>query len=370
MRRRHFLGLTGGATAACLFPAAGQARPLPALDALVSRSTSPAGPPCHASLADALAAARSAGGGVFRIGIDVGRWREKLVIDTPNIHLIGLDRHGSVLSFDAAAGMTNPDGQPWGTWGCASLIVRAPGFRARRLSIENAFDYVGNLGSPAFEPIGANGLQAVALMLDDGADRCLFDDIDLVGHQDTLFVDAGRSLFRNCRISGSVDFVFGAGQAVFQDCELVSRFRPGKPRQGYVAVPSTLAKQPHGLLFERCRLLRESAVPDASVALGRAWRPTRAFPDGRYGDPGVLGSAVFKHCWMDAHIASEGWEPMAYTARDGSRVMLEPNHARLFEIASQGPGALRSPGRRWLEGEAAAAHTASALLGDWTPPAA
>jgi pectinesterase len=338
----------------------------PPLDARVSRLRREGnGVPRFATVGAALQAAPSDGARPFRIGIDIGVWREKLVIDKPNIHLLGADRQRCVLSFDAAAGMPDANGKPWGTWGCASIIVRASDFRAENLSMQNSFDYVGSLGSPQFEPIGSNGLQAVALMLDAGADRSMLRDVDLIGHQDTLFVDAGRSLFRDCRISGSVDFVFGAGQALFQHCELVSRFRPDKPRQGYVAVPSTLATQPHGLLFERCRLLRESGVPDASVVLGRPWRPTRGFADGRYGDPAVLGSAVFMHCWMDAHIAAEGWEPMAYSAADGTRVLLQPNEARLFEFGSEGPGAQRSPTRRWLDAESARQHRGSGLLGEW-----
>ena len=142
--------------------------------------------------------------------------------------------------------------------------MRTPGFGASRLTIENAFDYVGNLATPKFEPIGPNGAQAVALMLDTGADRSLFEDVDFTGHQDTLFVDAGRSLFRRCRISGSVDFVFGGGNALFERCHLHSRFRPGKPRQGYVAVPCTPRSQAHGLTFIDCRLTRDPDVADAA----------------------------------------------------------------------------------------------------------
>jgi hypothetical protein len=52
---------------------------------------------------------------------------------------------------------------------------------------------------------------------------------------------------------------------------------------------------------------------------------------------------------MDAHIARAGWDPMAYTARDGTRVMLEPAQARLAEFDSRGPGANRSAARRQLD---------------------
>ncbi|MEO8671549.1 MAG: pectinesterase family protein [Tahibacter sp.] len=319
------------------------------------------------SIAAAIAAAPREPQRAYRIRITPGLWHEKITVDRPWIHLIGDDRERCELSFDAAAGQRGPDGEPWGTWGCASLIVRAPDFHASRLRIANRFDYVNHLAHPVFEPIGSSGAQGVALMLAADSDRALLDDVDIIGHQDTLFVDAGRSVFRRCRISGSVDFVFGAGVAWFDRCELISRYRPGKPRQGYVAVPSTVLPQAHGLIFDRCRLLREALVPDSSVALGRPWRPTRTFVDGRYGDPNVSGSAVFRDCWMDAHIDAHGWDEMAYTARDGSRVGFDPLQARLAEFGSRGPGARVDKSRPLLPRSAALRLSERSVFGDWRP---
>ena len=81
------------------------------------------GVPTYPSLGEAIAAAPVDGRQPFRILVTRGRWREKLVIDRPHIHLVGEDRVGSVVHFDAAAGMPRADGGPWGTWGCASVIV-------------------------------------------------------------------------------------------------------------------------------------------------------------------------------------------------------------------------------------------------------
>jgi len=335
-------------------------------DAVVA-TTQRDGTPTFATVGEAIAAAPTEGKAPFRILVTRGRWREKLTIDKPNIHFVGEDRTGSVLTYDAAAGMPRADGDPWGTWGCASVTVRAPGFRATNLTIENAFDYVGNLAAPKFEPIGPNGAQAVALMLDAGSDRAAFDRVDFIGHQDTLFADAGRSFFRDCRVSGSVDFIFGGGNALFEQCELHSRFRPGKERQGYVAVPCTPSAQAYGLTFVRCRLTRETGIADGSVALGRAWRPGRTFPDGKYGDPDAVGAAVYLDCWMDAHVDARGWDEMGYTARDGRRVMLAPLDARLFEHGSSGPGAHRSPSRRLLARVRLADYARERVLGGWAP---
>lgn len=141
--------------AACLTAPAAHAQPTP-FDAAVGE-VAPAGTQRYRSLGEAIAAAPAAGDAPFRIFVGAGRWREKLTVDKPNIHLIGADREASVITHDTAAGMRRADGEQWGTWGCATLIVRAPGFRAENLTIENAFDYVADLAQPQFERIGSNG---------------------------------------------------------------------------------------------------------------------------------------------------------------------------------------------------------------------
>lgn len=366
--RRRFLHGALCASVTALAPGVA-AREAAEIDAVVGKAAGRYAAPVFGSVQAALDAAPREGLRPFRILVGRGVWREKLVIDKPWIHLIGEDRAGCVLSHDTAAGMRRADGQPWGTWGCASVTVRAADFRAERLSIRNDFDYVGNLRASRFEAIGPNGAQAVALMLDRGAERSVLHEVDLIGHQDTLFAEAGRSWFRRCRIAGSVDFVFGGGNALFEECTLHSRYRPDKERQGYVAVPCTPSAQPYGLSFLRCRLTREAEVPDASVALGRAWRPGRTLPDGKYGDPDAIGAAVYLSCWMDAHIDPLGWDAMAYTARDGSRTMLEPQAARLYEHDSRGPGAARTPQRRRLDRAAVLRHQRERVFGDWLPRA-
>ncbi|MBL8552531.1 MAG: hypothetical protein JNJ73_21265 [Hyphomonadaceae bacterium] len=314
----------------------------------------------HPTLAAAIASAP--GDRPFCILLS-GRVREKVIIDRPLIELVG-DGPGATLSYDAAAGMRAPDGEPWGTWRCATLIVRAPDFSARDLTIENAFDYLADLVSPRFERIGSNGAQAIALMLDEAADRTRLRNVEITGHQDTLFANSGRALFEECRISGSVDFIFGAGAAWFESCELRSRYRPLMQRNhGWVAVPSTARADAYGLVFHRCRLTREAQVPPASVALGRPWRPARQFADGRYGDPDALGMAAFLRCWMDDHISADGWDEMGYPNRGGGRVFLQPAEARLGEYRSEGPGAFVNRRRPQLPRPIVRA----SVLRDWRP---
>ncbi len=323
----------------------------------------------YATLAAAIEAAPERGAGrPWRILVGTATLTERLVVARPDIHLIGQSAETSILTASAAAGDPGLDGKPLGTFGCATLIVRAPGFSARRLTIANGFDYPAALNGARYERTGPNGAQAVALMLDKGADRSLFEQVSVVGHQDTLFVDQGRSLFRDCRVSGSVDFIFGGGQALFERCRIVSRARPGLQRnQGFVTAPSTPRSRRFGLVFTDCALTREPGVPPASVVLGRPWRPGRAFADGHYGDPEALGAAAFIRCAMDDHISADGWDEMGYQARDGSRAFLEPGEARFAEFASTGPGAFHNRRRRWMTLSEAKRFTPEAVLDGWKP---
>jgi pectinesterase len=337
-------------------------------DAIVSNDTGARGAePVFSSIQAALDAAPATATQPHRIFIAQGRWREKLTIDKPFIHLIGADRELSVVSYDAYAGQTAPDGQPWGTLRSASIAVRASDCSLTHLTIENAFDYPRHLLDVQGEPTGANRLQAVALMLQKGADKTFVSQCNITGYQDTLCANAGRSVFRDCRIAGTVDFIFGAGCAVFEKCVLLSRFRSTSERQGYVVAPSTPLSQDYGFIFQRCRLVREAQMPPNSVSLGRAWRPTTTFPDGRYGDPNAVGMAVYVHCWMDDHIAIERWDAMEYGARDGSRVALQPEEARFFEYQSRGPGAGNSSRHRLLSDQEVKRYDTVSVLRDWNP---
>lgn len=306
----------------------------------------------------------------FRILVTAGIWRERVSVEKPFVELVGEGIGKTTIVFNASAGDPGPDGKPIGTFGTPTVYVKAPDFSAKHLSIANDFDYVGHLqkGSLKDEKPAPVGTQSVALAVQDNADRVLIEDVVLDAYHDTLFVNSGRSVFRKCKISGCVDFIFGAGRGVFEDCEIVSRLRPPGDFNGYVAAPNTNLHQPYGFVFLRCRLNKESSVAPHTVALGRPWRRTTTFPDGHYGDPEMVGAAVYLNCWMDDHIVPEGWYPMGYNAKGGGRSELQPEEARFFEFGSTGPGAApASPRRRILSAEQAKAYDLKLVLDGWMP---
>lgn len=304
-----------------------------------------AGSPTFHTVTAALAAAPEASPSPFVILIRKGRYHEKLRVDKANITLRGESRDASVLTFDAHADTPQPEGGTYGTKGSFTLQVSAPDFRAEHLTIENAFDYRANAAKTLTDPTRAKNSQAVALHLERGSDRAAFEDCVISGWQDTLYANAGRAYFHDCIILGQTDFIFGAGVAVFDDCDIISR------GPGFITAPSTPPLQRYGFLVVSSRVGRESErVKRNSVALGRPWHPSS--------NPDVNPSAVFIDNNLDDHITAEAWAQMGGFG---------PETARFFEYNDHGVGAVKNPARRQLNDAEALAYTVREVLGGWKP---
>ncbi|WP_082616666.1 pectinesterase family protein [Massilia sp. Root418] len=197
-----------------------------------------------------------------------------------------------------------------GTFGSMTMWVRNNGFQARNLTIENGYNKdTGNAREECGErPCGKTDVdpqknvvhhQAVALQV-EGADKVQFENVRLIGFQDTLFLRAAdtrvtvRSFFNKSYIEGDVDFIFGDSTAFFRDTEIKSL---GDRSTSYVGAPNTNHKTRYGLVFDRCRFTHDGS-PFALAGrfyLARQWfHSARCTPYGKVPLPGyscVLGAA-------------------------------------------------------------------------------
>jgi pectinesterase len=317
-------------------------------------------PAAYQTLKSALDAAPQTSEKPFRILIRNGRYYEKLTVTKPNIHLYGEDRDKTIVTYDAASDTPNPEGGTYGTRGSFTIKIIAHGFHAENITFENGFDYMGNLAKADTDPTKFRNPQGVAVMLDEQSDRAVFRNCTIKGNQDTLFPNAGRSYFENCTISGNVDFIFGAGTAVFNECDIVSVDRGRTKDNGYITAASTNINDPFGFVFLNSRLLKNSPKMAArSVHLGRPWHP--------FADSSAVGHVVFIDTWMDDHISDAGWVRMSSLNAAGNRIWFEPVDARLFESGSRGPGARITAGRHLLPASERDRYALRRVLGGWEP---
>jgi len=295
----------------------------------------------------------------WSIWITPGNYVEKVVLDKKNVRLYATDPRKTTLSWNDYAGKKGPDGKPLGNLGSATLAIVAPGCRVENLGITNAFDYVGNLKKPTSDPSRVNsGTQATALAVDLEADRTAIINCRITGNQDTLFANAGSQYYANCTVTGSVDFIYGAAQAWFEDCDLVSLDRKGlvNSYNGYVTAPSTGIDKPYGYVFYNCRLKKEKPdMEPRSVQLGRPWHPG--------GSLNVNSSSIWINCYMDDHISANGYVPMGENNKE-----FYPQDNRFFEYGSTGPGAMDVQAlRRQLKADETVKITPELVLSGWKP---
>ncbi|MBB2806358.1 pectinesterase family protein [Xanthomonas sp. NCPPB 2865] len=267
------------------------------------------------------------GGKRAQINIGAGTYQELIVVpsNAPALKLTGAGATQTVITYDNYASRINPaTGTEYGTSGSSSVIIAGNDFTAEQLSFGN---HAG--------PVG----QAVAVRVD--GDRAAFRNVRFLGYQDTLYLRGAKlSYFLDCYVEGTVDFVFGAGTALFENVQLHSL------GDGYLTAASTPQESARGFVFRNARVTAASGV--TRVFLGRPWRP--------YASVSFIGSQ------LGAHILPEGWNNWGNTANEAT--------ARYSEYQSSGAGANPSRRVKWsrqLTAAQAAALDRNTILGSWRP---
>ncbi|KAL5201238.1 hypothetical protein ABZP36_035592 [Zizania latifolia] len=122
---------------------------------------------------------------------------------------------------------------------------------------------------------GAAKHQAVALLVQ--SDKSVFLNCWMDGFQDTLYAHSKTQFYRNCIISGTVDFIFGDAAAVFQNCIITLR-RPLDNQQNIATAQGRAdGREATGFVLQKCEFNAETALTDKGRPpirsyLGRPWR--------------------------------------------------------------------------------------------------
>jgi pectinesterase len=255
-----------------------------------------------------------------------GTYKEKIFLHRLKQHVrfIGEDKWQTILTYDDYAGKMDSTGQKsLGTKNTGSFYVMADDFSAENITFENSAGPVG---------------QAVAVVV--YGDRAQFSNCRFLGFQDTLYTigENSREYYKDCYIEGTVDFIFGAATALFEDCVIHGK------KGGYLTAASTIQGKTFGYVFLHCTLDAD-AQPD-SYYLGRPWRP--------------YAKTVFIECRMNSVIRPEGWHNWNKPEAEQT--------AYYAEYKSSGAGGDSSQRVAWshqLTEEERRQYTRQNILGNW-----
>ncbi|CAH9073956.1 unnamed protein product [Cuscuta epithymum] len=170
-----------------------------------------------------------------------------------------------------------------GTYKTATVAIQGDNFIARDIGFENT--------------AGPEKHQAVALRV--SADMAVFHNCHMDGYQDTLYTHSYRQYYRDCTITGTIDFIFGDAAAVLQNCKMVVR----KPLENQACMVTAQGRKDHrgvgGLVLQNCQILPDPALkavkPAVQVFLGRPWKE--------------FSRTVIMQSNIDGFIDPAGWSP-------------------------------------------------------------
>ncbi|MBT3067468.1 pectinesterase family protein [Rhodoferax sp. U11-2br] len=271
---------------------------------------------------DAVPAAKTSSTRVY-IRVLPGTYREVLCVkDKAPITLYGLSTDASQVliangNYNGQAKVAGAEaGNPCnpsassatvGTSGSASVAIYSAEFHAKNISFANDAmqAVVGGLGYPPGAS-GTGGAQAVALMTQ--GDKLVFDNVRVLGHQDSLYVktasttSVARVYFKNSFIQGDVDFIFGRGTLVLDGCTihyLSTRLPQGQPAT--MLAPSTAANNDYGILVHASRFTADAGTVAGSIYLARAW--DESVPKGTYvAGQSPNGQLLVRNSTLGQHI--------------------------------------------------------------------
>ncbi|XP_019163431.1 PREDICTED: pectinesterase-like [Ipomoea nil] len=211
--------------------------------------------------------------------IKAGVYKEYVMIPSKknNIAFVGEGPTKTVITGNRNV----EDKWPGGTYRCGTVIVEGEGFICRDLTIENS--------------AGAVKHQAVALRI--SADMAAVYNCHLNAYQDTLYTHSYRQFYRDCTISGTVDFIFGNAPVVFQNCKMIVR----KPMANQECMVTAQGRKDRrgaaAIVLQSCEILAEPALkaanPPIKVFLGRPWKE--------------FSRTLIMFTFIDDIVVPEGW---------------------------------------------------------------
>ncbi len=231
-------------------------------------------------------------------------YSEKLKITKNNITIVGKGIDNTIIENKDWSPKIHKDNKEYNTFRTYTIMVLGENVTIKDLTIKNLSVPSSTYG------------QAVALHV--LGDNFNLYNSNLISAQDTLFCgplpinlqtkyigfleedeltpNYSRQYYKDCYIEGDVDYIFGAGVSIFENCH----FHSISDTQGYFFAPSHNEDQEFGFTCFNCTF---SGIKEESMFLARPWRD--------YGKVTLINSTILNNV-----VKKEGWNKWNGSSRD------------------------------------------------------
>ncbi|OIW01901.1 hypothetical protein TanjilG_15226 [Lupinus angustifolius] len=239
------------------------------------------------------------------IRVKAGTYREKVIIpyDKPYIILKGAGKRKTFIEWD------DHDS----TFQSPTFASIADNVVVKCMSFRNSYN----------NPINNKPkVPAVAAMII--GDKSYFYRVGFFGLQDTLWDVQGRHYYKLCTIQGAIDFIFGAGQSLFERCSInviAGALEPGF--SGFITAQGRLnSTESDGFVFNNCHVFG-----NGTTYLGRPWRN--------------YSRVIFYNTNMSNIVQPLGWDPWSFAGYE--------DRITFSEYDNFGPGSNTSMRVSWTK---------------------
>lgn len=241
---------------------------------------------------------------IYVIHVKAGEYVENVVLSKSqwNVMIYGDGKAATVVSGRRS------NGTGYATFVTATFVAMGKGFMARDISFKN--------------DAGPQNNQAVAFR--SGSDKSIFYRCSFESFQDTLYAHSNRQFYRECDVTGTVDFIFGNSASVFQDCKILPRKPLPNQFVTITAQGKTDPNQNTGISIQRCEMSPLDNLTSPTF-LGRPWKN--------------FSTTVILQTNIGGFLNPLGWLP--WQASD------PPSTISYGEYANSGPGSNTSRRVQW-----------------------
>jgi len=232
------------------------------------------------TITEALSQVPEKNDATFVIYVKAGVYKERVLVDKYMTHVTMI---GDGPTMTKITGDVSVIQGKISTFKTATVAVAGEWFTGIGLGFENT--------------AGPEKHQAVALRVN--ADRSVFDNCRMDGYQDTLYAHSERQFYRDCTITGTIDFIFGDSETILQNCMIIAR-KPMANQQNIVTAQGRKERQGNGaIVIQNCTITSDPTYyPYRNILptyLGRPWK--------NYSRTLILQSQ------LDDLIHPDGWLP-------------------------------------------------------------